>query len=123
MARFFFLLGSLSAFLGVVLGAFAAHVLKAKLEPELFNVFEVGVRYHITHAFALFITSWACVQWPSGNFSSAGWCFAGGTMLFSGSLYILSLTGVRWLGAVTPAGGVLFLLGWFFLALGIVKSR
>lgn len=123
MTRFFFLMGCLSAFLGVALGAFAAHALKSKLSPDLFAVFEVGVRYQMYHAFALFVVAWALSQWPAGNFGLAGWLFAGGTVLFSGSLYLLSVTGVRWFGAITPIGGLMFLLGWFNLALSLTRVR
>jgi uncharacterized membrane protein YgdD (TMEM256/DUF423 family) len=123
MSRFFFLMGCLSAFLGVSLGAFAAHLLKSKLPPDLFAIFEVGVRYQIYHAFALFVVSWAILQWPLGKFNLAGGLFIGGTVFFSGSLYLLSLTGLRWFGAITPIGGVMFLLGWFFLALAVTKTR
>ena len=123
MSRFFFLIGCFSAFLGVALGAFAAHLLKNKLAPDLFAVFEVGVRYQIYHAFALFVVSWALMQWPGGKFGPSGWLFSGGTIFFSGSLYLLSLTGLRWFGAITPVGGLMFLLGWFNLALAMVKLR
>lgn len=123
MSRLFFILASLSAFLGVALGAFAAHVLRNRLAPEMFNIFEVGVRYQIYHAFALFVVVWASARWETGNFSISGWMFIFGTVLFSGSLYILSLSGMRWLGAITPVGGLCFLLGWFFLALEVYKTR
>ena len=77
---------------------------------------EVGVRYQMMHSLALFITVWASSQWQSADFSSAGWLFVLGIILFSGSLYLLSLTGLRWLGAITPLGGLCFLAGWFILA-------
>ena len=116
MDRFFFIAGSISAFLGVALGAFAAHGLRTKLSPEMFNIFEVGVRYHMYHALALLAVAWASTRWPGGSITAAGWLFLAGTIIFSGSLYLLSLTGLRWLGAITPVGGLAFLLGWLLLA-------
>ena len=115
MDRFFFAAGSISAFLAVALGAFAAHGLKGKLEPELFNIFEVGARYHIYHALALLAVAWASSRWPGTAITAAGWLFIAGTIIFSGSLYLLSVTGMRWLGAITPIGGLAFLVGWLLL--------
>ncbi|MCY4439554.1 MAG: DUF423 domain-containing protein [Deltaproteobacteria bacterium] len=120
--RLFLLLGALSGFAGVVLGAFAAHGLRGHLTDEMFNIFEVGVRYQIYHALALLVVALALDRWPRGEFSAAGWCFVFGTVVFSGSLYVLSLSGVRWLGAVTPIGGLAFLLGWLSLAWGAWKG-
>ncbi|MEK7341644.1 MAG: DUF423 domain-containing protein, partial [Candidatus Binatota bacterium] len=84
--------------------------------PEMFNIFEVGVRYHMYHALALLAVAWASSRWPGGSVTAAGWLFLAGTIIFSGSLYLLSLTGLRWLGAITPVGGLAFLLGWLLLA-------
>jgi len=123
MDRFFFIAGSISAFLGVALGAFAAHGLKTKLPAEMFNIFEVGVRYHMYHALALLAVAWASTRWPGGSIVAAGWLFLAGTIIFSGSLYLLSLTGLRWLGAITPIGGLAFLLGWLLLAWGIYQGH
>jgi uncharacterized membrane protein YgdD (TMEM256/DUF423 family) len=78
----------------------------------------VGVRYHFYHALGLFVVAWAATRWPGGAVTAAGWLFLAGTVIFSGSLYLLSLTGQRWLGAVTPIGGAAFLLGWLCLAWG-----
>ncbi len=122
MDRLFLLLGALSGFAGVVLGAFAAHGLKGKLTDEMLNVFEVGVRYQIYHALALLMVALLLSRWPRGEFSVAGWFFVFGTVVFSGSLYALSLSGVRWLGAVTPVGGLAFLLGWLAIAWGAWKG-
>ncbi len=104
MDRIFFITGAGSAFFAVVLGAFAAHGLKSRLTPEMFAIFEVGVRYHLYHALALFAVAWASTRWPGTTISAAGWLFVAGTVIFSGSLYLLSLTGLRWLGAITPIG-------------------
>ncbi len=118
MDRLFLITGSISAFLAVALGAFAAHGLKTKLSPEMFNIFEVGVRYHMYHALALLAVAWASTRWPGSSVTAAGWLFLAGTVIFSGSLYVLSLTGLRWLGAITPIGGAAFLLGWLCLVWG-----
>ncbi len=115
MDRFFFSAGAIAAFVAVALGAFGAHSLRAKLTPEMLDIFEIGVRYQIYHAFGLLAVAWAITRWPEANLSSAGWCFIGGIIIFSGSLYLLSTTGVRWLGAVTPLGGLAFLAGWAIL--------
>ncbi|MHB2026924.1 MAG: DUF423 domain-containing protein [Elusimicrobiota bacterium] len=100
-------------FLAVVLGAFAAHALKSVLNPERLSIYEVGVRYQAYHALALFAVSWLVSRDSSSRAAmTAGWCFMLGIALFSGSLYALSLTGARRLGAITPIGGLLFLIGW-----------
>ena len=117
--RFFLIAGSLSAFLAVALGAFAAHGLKGKLAAEMFNIFEVGVRYQMYHALALLAVAWASSRWPGSGITAAGWLFIVGTVIFSGSLYLLSLGGPRWLGAITPIGGAAFLIGWLCLAWGV----
>jgi uncharacterized membrane protein YgdD (TMEM256/DUF423 family) len=116
--RLFFTLGSLSAFIGVALGAFAAHGLKGCLAPEMLATFETGVRYQMYHALALLAVAWAYSRWPAAMVIAAGWLFVAGMLLFSGSLYALTLSGARWLGAITPLGGLAFLLGWLCLAWG-----
>ena len=116
MDRLFFALGALSGFTGVALGAFAAHGLKSRLGAELLATFETGVRYQMYHAFALLAVGWAQTRWPGTLLNASGWLFVAGTLLFSGSLYVLSLTGEKWLGAVAPAGGLAFLGGWLCLA-------
>jgi len=116
MDRLFVILGAASAFVGVTAGAFGAHALKSRLAPDQLAVFEVGVRYHLVHALALLAVAWACTRWPGSLANASGWSFVAGTVLFSGSLYLLALTGIRAFGAVTPVGGVLFLAGWLLLA-------
>ena len=105
MDRLFFALGSASALVAVAAGAFGAHGLRARLTPDLLAVFETGARYQMYHALALLAVAWAVTRWPNPWPVRAGWLFLVGTLLFSGSLYALALTGVRWLGAVTPLGG------------------
>ena len=116
MERLFFVLGSISAGAAVALGAFAAHGLRGRVAPELLTTFEVGARYHMYHALALLVVGWAATRWPGGTTTLAGWLFLAGTVLFSGSLYLLALSGQRWLGAVTPLGGAAFIAGWLALA-------
>jgi uncharacterized membrane protein YgdD (TMEM256/DUF423 family) len=115
MERLFFSIGCAFGFLGVALGAFAAHALKVRLSPELLATFEVGVRYQLAHALALLAVAWAHTRWPGPRVLLSGWLFIIGTLLFSGSLYALSLTGVRGLGIVTPLGGIALLAGWLCL--------
>lgn len=116
MDRIFFALGSLSGFLGVAAGAFGAHALKGRLGADMLVVFETGARYQMYHALALLAVGWACTRWPGAVLTASGWLFVAGTVLFSGSLYALSLSGVRSLGAITPVGGLAFLAGWLCLA-------
>ena len=116
MDRLFFALGSLAAFIGVGLGAFAAHGLKSRLDANLLATFEVGVRYQMYHALALLAVAWACTRWPGTATTAAGWLFVAGTLVFSVSLYLLALSGEKWLGAITPLGGLAFLAGWACLA-------
>jgi uncharacterized membrane protein YgdD (TMEM256/DUF423 family) len=115
MERFFFISGAIAAFVGVALGAFGAHSLRTKLSPEMLNIFEVGVRYQMYHALALLAVAWGISRWPQSNLNAAGWAFIAGIIIFSGSLYILSIFGIRWLGAITPIGGLAFLIGWAIL--------
>ena len=122
MERLFFLVGSISALIAVGLGAFGAHGIKGRLTPEMLNAFEVGVRYQMYHALALLAVAWALSRWPRAEITVAGWLFIAGTIIFSGSLYLLSLTGVRWIGAITPIGGVAFLLGWLSLVWGVWRG-
>jgi len=117
MERTFFGLGAASAFAAVAAGAFGAHALKARLPADLLAVFEVAVRYQTYHALALLAAAWASSRWPGPAPLWAGGLFAAGTLVFCGSLYLLALTGARWLGAVTPLGGLAFLCGWVALAL------
>ena len=117
MDRTFFLIGSVLGFLGVALGAFGAHALKARLSPDMLTVFETGVRYQMYHVFAVLIVAAAIGQMGRAHLLVvAGWSFVAGIVLFSGSLYALTLTGVGGLGAITPLGGLLFLIGWAALA-------
>ena len=115
-ARLFAALGALNALMAVAAGAFGAHSLKARLGPDLLVVFETGARYQMYHALGLFAVAWLAAQRPSGLVLAAGWLLQSGIVLFSFSLYALALSGVRTLGAVTPFGGVSFLVGWALFA-------
>ncbi len=106
MERIFFGLGAILAGIAVGLGAFGAHALRGTLSPEDLVTFETGVRYQMYHALALLAVAWALGRWDTVLLEWAGWLFLLGTLVFSGSLYILVLTGQRWLGAVTPLGGL-----------------
>lgn len=117
MDRSLIALASLSGLVSVALGAFGAHGLKERVSAELLQTWETAARYQATHALATLAAAWLLSQWPSARAAGlAGWCFLGGTLLFSGSLYALVLSGQRWLGAVTPFGGLLFMAGWALLA-------
>ena len=121
MFRIAWTIGSISAFFGVAAGAFGAHALKARIDPAMLLVYETAVRYQLIHAIALLAVGLAAARFPAGRWSIPIGLFVAGTVLFSGSLYALALSGMRWLGAVTPLGGVCFLLGW--LAVTWIASR
>jgi uncharacterized membrane protein YgdD (TMEM256/DUF423 family) len=117
MNRTFWMLGCAFAFVAVAAGAFGAHALRARLEPDMLAVWETGARYQMYHALALLAVAMAAGRWPGGGWTVAGWLFTAGIVVFSGSLYVLAFSGVRWLGAITPLGGLCFLGGWIALAL------
>ena len=120
--RVFAMAGAVLGLVAVALGAFGAHALRSRVAPELVATFETGVRYHVYHALALFACAWAMDRWPSPQVVWAGGLFVTGIVLFSGSLYLLTLTGARWWGAVTPLGGLAFLAGWVCLAWGVARG-
>jgi uncharacterized membrane protein YgdD (TMEM256/DUF423 family) len=117
MEKTFLLLASVLGGLAVALGAFGAHALESRMSADLLATYEVGVRYHFYHALALIGVVAVLSRWPdAGAAVAAGWLFVFGILIFSGSLYLLAFTGVRWLGAITPIGGVAFIAGWACLA-------
>ena len=122
MDRSFLALGSLSAGIAVAAGAFGAHALRDRLTPDMLAIFETAARYQMYHALALLAVAWMLGRWPGPWPVRAGWLFLAGTVLFSGSLYLLALTGVRWLGAITPMGGLAWLAGWICLAVGATRG-
>jgi len=122
MDRLFISLGAISAFVAVAAGAFGAHALRERLSASLLETFQTGATYQMYHALALVGVGLLLARFSvegSGWLSAAGWLFVAGTVLFSGSLYALALTDTRWLGAITPLGGVAFLLGWAGVAIGV----
>lgn len=122
MARTFALIGALLGFLGVGAGAFGAHALRARLAPADLEIFETAARYQMYHALALIAAAWVVERWPGSAATASGWLFLTGTLVFSGSLYVLVLTGTRWLGAVTPLGGGALLAGWLALAWAVARG-
>ncbi|MBA3479790.1 MAG: DUF423 domain-containing protein [Lautropia sp.] len=114
--RIFFAGGAVLALVAVGAGAFAAHGLKARLTPDLLATFELAARYQMYHALALMLCAFAWTRWPGPAVTLAAALFLAGIVLFCGSLYLLSLTGIRWLGAVTPLGGAAWLVAWAALA-------
>lgn len=116
MARYFISLAALGGFLAVAIGAFGAHALRARLDEYSMGVFQTAVQYHFYHSLSLLAVGLLCLWQPQSRLlMSSGLAFLFGILVFSGSLYLLSLTGARWLGAITPLGGVSFLLGWALL--------
>ena len=115
MDRVFVMAAAVAGFLGVALGAFGAHGLRGKLDPDLFRVYETGVLYHLIHAIALLGAAWVAQRYPNAVSATAGWLFAGGIVIFSGSLYVLAMSGMKIFGAITPIGGLAFLGGWVAL--------
>ena len=123
MERSFALLGALCAFLAVAAGAFGAHALRDSLSQESLAIFEIAARYQMYHALALLAAAWVANRWPGSAAQAAGWLFAAGILVFSGSLYLLSITGTQWLGAVTPLGGIALLAGWLALAWAVARGE
>ncbi len=120
MDKTFLLVGAAAGFLGVALGAFGAHGLRARLAPDMLGVFETGVRYHMYHAAAIVLVGLIAARLDGWVIRAAGWCFSAGIILFSGSLYTLALTGTTAFGIITPFGGLAFLLGWALLVIAAV---
>ncbi|WP_035060775.1 DUF423 domain-containing protein [Andreprevotia chitinilytica] len=111
-------LAALNLFIAVGCGAFGAHALKTRLAPDLLAVWQTAVQYQLIHGLGLFALAWLATQTGAKPFGIAAWLMQAGIVLFCGSLYVLALSGVRWLGAVTPLGGVAFLAAWLLVAVG-----
>ncbi len=122
MERTWFGIGAALALLGVVTGAFAAHGLKDRISADDYDTWQTAARYHLIHALGLLAVAYAASRWGGGLTTAAGWLFVAGMILFSGSLYILSTSGIKALGAITPFGGLCFLLGWACLVAVAIKS-
>jgi uncharacterized membrane protein YgdD (TMEM256/DUF423 family) len=123
MAKFWLISAAASGFLSVALGAFGAHSLKNILDAYGKSIYEKAVLYQMFHTVALFAVGLMQHFDKVTSFSIAGWGFVVGIILFSGSLYLLAATGIKWLGAITPVGGLAFLFGWLWLVLAIIKGR
>jgi uncharacterized membrane protein YgdD (TMEM256/DUF423 family) len=122
-AKIFLLLGSLAMMCAVGLGAFGAHGLKDRLAADMLAVYRTGVDYHVYHALGLLALGMIATQLPeSALLKWSGWLMAAGIVLFSGSLYLLALTGTRWLGAITPLGGAAWIVAWALLAAAILRA-
>lgn len=122
MGKMFIFLGSINAFLAVASGAFGAHGLKSRLTEEMLTIFETGVHYHFLHALGLILTGIIALKISDSNLVNwSGIFLLVGIIIFSGSLYVLSLTGIRMIGAITPIGGISFLAGWILLAIAALK--
>ena len=123
MMRLFMMLGSINMFLAVALGAFGAHMLKTKISADMLAVYQTGVQYHMIHAVGLIAIGLAADRLTQNQslVNASGWAIVIGIILFSGSLYVLSLSGIKVLGAITPFGGVAFLAGWVMLAIAAMK--
>jgi uncharacterized membrane protein YgdD (TMEM256/DUF423 family) len=118
----FVIAGAVLAALAVAAGAFGAHALAARLAPERLVTWETAARYHMYHALALVMLGAIAARWPHPLLTAAGWLFVAGILVFGGTVYALALGAPRWLGAVTPLGGLAFIIAWFLLAVGLARS-
>ncbi len=122
-AKIFLTLGALAGLIGVAFGAFGAHALKAKLSPELLVTWQTAVQYQFWHALGLLLVGVLVFHWPASDLLKwSGWLMLAGIVLFSGSLYLLALTGARWLGPITPIGGLAWIAAWAVLAVGVMRA-
>ena len=120
--KLFLMFGALLMAVAVMLGAFGAHGLKGKLTPEMMQVYRTGVEYHFYHALGVLLIGAIAGFYPQAQgVQWAGWALIVGIFLFSGSLYALALSGIRWFGPITPLGGVFFIIGWVMLAVSIYR--
>jgi uncharacterized membrane protein YgdD (TMEM256/DUF423 family) len=122
MTRFFLATGAVLAGLAVAAGAFGAHGLEGRVTPDRLQTFRTAVSYQMYHALGLLVVGWAAAQGWGAAVHWSGYCFVGGILIFSGSLYLLVLTDTSWLGAITPLGGVAFIAGWLLLAWGVLSG-
>lgn len=121
--KLWLVLGSLNMAMAVALGAFGAHGLKSRLSSEMLETWQTGVTYHFYHAIGLMLLGLTMAKFGSSTvFRSAGWVMLVGIVLFSGSLYVLCLSGFRKLGMITPIGGVFFILAWVLFGMGVLRT-
>ncbi len=123
MVKMWLISGAVFAMLAVILGAFGAHALKSILSEHGGEIYQTAVQYQMYHGFALIAAGLLQQAWPSLNLNPAGWCFIAGIMLFSGSLYILAGTSIRFIGMITPVGGLLFIGGWLWIIVQLVRAQ
>jgi len=122
-AKLFLLLGAINAMLAVAMGAFAAHGLKKQISADMLSVFQTGVHYHLYHALGLLLVGLVALQLPASPWLRySGWLMLAGIFLFSGSLYLLATTAMRWLGIITPFGGLCLIVSWILLAVSVYKA-
>ncbi|MFT5691338.1 MAG: uncharacterized membrane protein YgdD (TMEM256/DUF423 family) [Oceanicoccus sp.] len=120
VAKTFLMIAAICGIFAVIIGAFGAHGLKHRLTVELMGVYQTAVQYHFYHSLALLAVGMLLLQYPNASaFQWSGWLMFAGLIIFSGSLYVLALTGIKWMGAITPIGGVAFIAGWLALAIGV----
>ncbi len=123
MIKLFLSLGSINALLAVMLGAFGAHGLKNRLSADMIEIFETGVQYHFYHALGLLAVGLLAYHLPESAWLRwSGWLMLAGIVIFSGSLYLLSVSGIRWLGAITPIGGTAFIAAWILCTVAVLKA-
>ena len=122
IAKLFLSIGSISGALAVMIGAFGAHGLKDKLSEKMLANYMTGVEYHFYHTLALLIVGVIALHNPTRSLAASGWAFTIGILIFSGSLYVLAMTGITKLGAITPIGGLAFIVGWVLLAVAVLKA-
>lgn len=123
MLQLFLVIGSINMALAVALGAFGAHGLQPKLTERMFEIYQTGVQYHMIHAIGILVIAVAAERLGNPSILTwAGWAMFGGIIFFSGSLYILSISGIKVLGAITPIGGMFFIIGWVLLAVGAFRN-
>ncbi|MDG1772972.1 MAG: DUF423 domain-containing protein [Oceanicoccus sp.] len=122
MAKTLLIIAAISGLLAVAIGAFGAHGLKGRVTTDLMAVYQTGVQYHFYHTLALLLVGILMLQFPEVSLLTwTGWLFIAGIIIFSGSLYVMALTGIKWLGAITPIGGVAFIAGWLTMAIAVYK--
>ncbi|WP_339337918.1 DUF423 domain-containing protein [uncultured Oceanicoccus sp.] len=120
MAKTLLIIAAISGLLAVMIGAFGAHGLKGRITTDLMAIFQTGVQYHFYHALALLLVGILMLQFPQLTLLKfSGWLLVAGMVIFSGSLYVMALTGIKWLGAITPIGGMAFIGGWLTMAIAI----
>ncbi|GAF64379.1 hypothetical protein BTS2_1272 [Bacillus sp. TS-2] len=123
MTKLFLIIGSLVMALAVGIGAFGAHGLEGKISERMLKNYQTGVQYHMIHGVGILIVGFLALKLTSSSLlNGAGWSFLIGIVLFSGSLYIMALTGITKLGAITPLGGLAFIVGWVLIAIAVVRA-